>query len=148
MPNDSASPTNAANNTNTATEQPPAETDNDNGHQGMRNPPHMNTTNLKTNEVFGHDMALPKPENTTRLTSLNVNGVRRGDDYQDVLELGQAFKTTSSDLMTLAETNMDWRSMAKHKNFTRKCNAYTIRSRLAPRAVPSSTTRSISLEER
>ena len=75
----------------------------------------MNTTNLRTNIVFGHDMVLPKDDNTTRLISLNVNGLRRGDNYQDILEMAQALKTSSVDLALLGETNLDWHSAARGK---------------------------------
>jgi hypothetical protein len=68
----------------------------------------MNTLNLRTNVVFGHDMELPKPDNTTRLVSLNVNGFCRGDDYQDVLETAQSLKTSSSNIAAFSKTNTDW----------------------------------------
>jgi hypothetical protein len=55
--------------------------------QGTRQPPTMNTSNLRTNVVFGHKMELPKPDNTTCLISMNINGIWRGDNYQDVLEM-------------------------------------------------------------
>jgi hypothetical protein len=84
----------------------------------------MNTTNLKTNKIFGHKLELPKAENTTRLISLNVNGICRGDDYQDVLEMAQAFKTSSVDLTTLRETNLDWRSAAQNKVYEKFQQVY------------------------
>ncbi len=52
----------------------------------------MNTSNLKTNVVFGHEMEVTKADNITRLISMNINGIRRGDDYQDVLAMAEAFK--------------------------------------------------------
>ena len=60
-------------------------------------------------------MDLPKPENTTCLISCNINGVRRGDDYQDLLEIAQSLKTSSIDITSFCETNIDWRSSAKSK---------------------------------
>jgi exonuclease III len=75
----------------------------------------MNTINLRTNVVFGDDMQLPKDDNTTHLISLNINGIRREFDYQDVLEMAQALKTSSVDWAALIETNIDWRSEAKKK---------------------------------
>jgi hypothetical protein len=80
-----------------------------------RQAPNLNTTNLRTNVVYGQDMVLPKPDDITRLISLNIHGIRRVDDYQDVLETAQAFKTSSVDMASLSETNIDWRSVAKSK---------------------------------
>ena len=92
--------------------------------EGTRRPPTMNTTNLRTNIVFGHEMDLPKEENTTRLISLNVNGLRRGDDYQDILAMAQAFKTSSVDWASLGETNIDWRSEAPSKVYKKFQRVY------------------------
>jgi hypothetical protein len=83
--------------------------------QGVRQPLAMNTTNLRTNIVFGNDMELPKDTNTTWLIALNVNGVRRGDNYQDVLEMAQAVKTHQVHWASFGETNTDWESAAKNK---------------------------------
>ena len=92
--------------------------------EGTRRPPTMNTTNLCTNIVFGHEMDLPKEENTTRLISLNVNGLRRGDDYQDILAMAQAFKTSSVDWASLGDTNIDWRSEAPSKVYEKFQRVY------------------------
>jgi exonuclease III len=81
----------------------------------MGQPPAMNTINLWTNIVFGDDMMLPKEDNTTRLISLNVNGIQQEFDYQDVLKMAQALKTSSVDWASFWETNIDWRSEAKRK---------------------------------
>jgi exonuclease III len=89
-----------------------------------RQPPALNTTNLRTNVVYGHEMVLPKPENTTRLASLNVNGIRRGDDYQDVLGMAQALKTSSVDWGTFSETKIDWRSAARGKMYEKIQRVY------------------------
>jgi exonuclease III len=76
----------------------------------QRNSPTLNTTNLRTNVVYGTDMLLPKPENTTRLLSMNINGFRRANDFQDVLETAQALKVSSADIINFQETNINWRS--------------------------------------
>ena len=60
-------------------------------------------------------MALPKPPNTTRLLDLNINGLHRAEDYQDILEIGQALKMNSIDLWAFQETNLDWQSNARSK---------------------------------
>jgi hypothetical protein len=99
--------------------------DHETGREGRRQPPAMNTTNLRTNNVvFGHDLMLPKPDNTTHMVSININGVRRGNDYQGVLEMAQAFKTSSVDWAALTETNLDWRSTAKHKFYEKMQRVY------------------------
>jgi exonuclease III len=110
--------------TNTGADESIANKDHPTSREGTRQPPAMNTTNLWTNVVFGNDMALPKSQNTTRLVSINVNGVRRGDDYQDVLEMAQSFKTFSVDWATLSETNIDWRSAAKSKFYEKMQKVY------------------------
>jgi exonuclease III len=55
-------------------------------------------------------MLLPKPENTNRMISLNINGFRRANEFQDVLETAQALKVSSADLINFQETNINWRS--------------------------------------
>jgi hypothetical protein len=89
-----------------------------------RQPPAMNTTNLRTNVVYGHDMTLPKPDNTTRLIGLNVHGIRSGDDYQDVLETAQACKTSSVDMAAFSETNRDFRSSVPGKIYDKFQRVY------------------------
>jgi hypothetical protein len=70
----------------------------------------MNTTNLRTNTVYGHDLILPKPEDTTRLISNNVPGYRRANDFQDVLDIAQSHKVSGADIWNHQETNCNWRS--------------------------------------
>jgi hypothetical protein len=82
-----------------------------------RNPPNLNTTNLRTNVTYGSEMELPKPPNTTWLLDLNINGLRHTDEYQDVLENGQALKMNSVDIFAFQETDTDWRSKAKSKTY-------------------------------
>jgi exonuclease III len=89
-----------------------------------RQPPNLNTANLQTNIPYGSDMILPKPPNTTRLVDLNINGLRRVDDYQDVLEIGQATKMHAVDMLAFQETNIDWRSHAKSKTYERLQKVY------------------------
>ena len=84
----------------------------------QRQQPAMNTTNLCMNAIFGNDMNLPKDKNTTRLISQNVNGICRGDDYQDILQMSQAFKTSSVNWISLGETNIDWQSTARSKLYS------------------------------
>jgi hypothetical protein len=100
------------------------ETSQDQTRQGTRQPPAMNTTNLRTSVVFGHDMKLPKPENTTQLVSMNVNGIQRGDDYQDITEMAHALKTSSVDLAALGETNINWESAAWGKLYEKFQRVY------------------------
>ena len=69
-------------------------------------------------------MELPKPPNITRLVDLNINGIRRTDDFQDVLEIAQAMKMHSVDIMAFQETNTDWRSSAKHRTYERFQQVY------------------------
>jgi exonuclease III len=69
-------------------------------------------------------MEIPKPDNTTHLISMNVNGIQRGDDYQDVLEMAQAFKTSSVDMAVLGETNIDWRLAAQSKLYKKFQKVY------------------------
>jgi hypothetical protein len=76
----------------------------------QRQAPILNTTNLRTNVVYGDEMQLPKPDNTTRLISLNANGFRQTNDFQDILEIEQAMKVSSGDLLHFQETNTNWRS--------------------------------------
>jgi hypothetical protein len=49
----------------------------------QRRPPAMNTTNLRTNDVFGQDLQLPKSQGVSRFLSLNINGMRRANEFQD-----------------------------------------------------------------
>jgi hypothetical protein len=60
-------------------------------------------------------MELPEAENMTPLISLNVNGFRQGDNYQDVLKMVQTCTTSSIDWASFGETNTDWRSAACSK---------------------------------
>jgi hypothetical protein len=46
---------------------------------------------------------MPKPENTTRLVSLNINGMRSSNEFQDVLETTSALKVSSADLWNFQE---------------------------------------------
>jgi exonuclease III len=70
----------------------------------------MNTTNLRTNTIYGQEMQLEKPDNTSRFVSLNINGLRRGNDFQDALEIAEALKVSSVDFWNFQETNVNWRS--------------------------------------
>jgi hypothetical protein len=70
----------------------------------------MNTTNLQTNIVFGNDSQLPKLAGMTRFVSLNINGFRRANDFQDALETAQALKVLSAELCNFQETNINWQS--------------------------------------
>jgi exonuclease III len=70
----------------------------------------MNTINLRTNNTFGDELHLPKPSNTSRFVSLNINGLRRANDFQDALEIAQALKVSSADFWNFQETNINWRS--------------------------------------
>ena len=76
----------------------------------QRQPPNLNTTNLQTNDTYGHKLQLPKPASISRFVSLNINGFRQGNDYQDALETAQALKVSSADVWTFQETNVIWRS--------------------------------------
>jgi FtsZ-interacting cell division protein YlmF len=76
----------------------------------QRHAPTLNTRNLQMNTTYGNEMQIPKPENTTRLISLNINGFRRANDFQDILETAQALKVSSADLINFQETNVNWRS--------------------------------------
>ncbi len=89
-----------------------------------RRPPILNTTNLRTNVIYGSEMELPKPPNITRLLSMNINGLRSTDNYQDVLEIGEALKTHAVDIFAFQETNTDWRSQAKSKTYERLQKVY------------------------
>ena len=53
-------------------------------------------------------MELPKPDGVSRLVSMNINGLRRGNDYQDAREMAQALKISGTDLWNLQETNVNW----------------------------------------
>jgi hypothetical protein len=76
----------------------------------QRQPPNMNTINLRTNNNYGNDLQLPKPSSVSRFVSLNINGFRRANNFQDALEIAQALKVTSADLCNFQETKVDWRS--------------------------------------
>lgn len=76
----------------------------------QRHPPEMNTTNLRTNTIYGQEMQLEKPDNTSRFVSLNINGLRRGNNFQDALEIAEALKVSSVDFWNFQETNVNWRS--------------------------------------
>jgi exonuclease III len=70
----------------------------------------MNTQNLRTNVVYGQELQLPKPDHTSRFISLNINGFRRANSFQDALEIAQALKVSSADFWCFQETNLNWRS--------------------------------------
>jgi exonuclease III len=76
----------------------------------QRRPPAMNTTNLRTNDVFGQDLQLPKSQGVSRFLSLNINGMRRANEFQDALETAQALKISGIDFWNFQETNLNWRS--------------------------------------
>jgi hypothetical protein len=63
----------------------------------QRHPPAMNTTNLRMNNVYGNNMQLPKQDNTSQFLSLNINGFRRANNFQDALKTAQALKVSSVD---------------------------------------------------
>jgi hypothetical protein len=63
---------------------------------------------LHTNKVYGNEMQLPKPEKMTRLISLNTNGFCQANNFQDVLEMAQALKVSSTDIGNFQETNTNW----------------------------------------
>ena len=67
----------------------------------------MNTTNLRTNLLYGNEMQLPKPEGVSRFLSLNINGFRRANDFEDASEIAQALKVSSIDMWNFQETNLN-----------------------------------------
>ncbi len=80
--------------------------------------------NLQNNAIFGQDLVLPKPENTTRFTSQNINGFRRPHEFQDVLEIAQALKDASVDIWNVQETNINWRSACLSQCYDRIRRVY------------------------
>jgi aldehyde:ferredoxin oxidoreductase len=90
----------------------------------------MNTTNLKNNATYGDLFQLPKPPTTTRLISLNINGFRRGNDFQDALETVQAQKISSVDMWAFQETDVNWRSSCLRKCY-KKCRKVYHHTRLS-----------------
>jgi exonuclease III len=90
----------------------------------QRRAPAMNTTNLRTNEVYGNDMQLPKPDDTTRFVSLNLNGFRRANEFQDASEIAHSLKVSSSDITNFQETNTNWRSECREQCYDRFRKVY------------------------
>ena len=90
--------------------QEPREDPSQESQSSQRTAPTLNTINLRTNTIYGTEMQLPKPENTTRLISLNINGFRSANEFQDVLEIAEQLKLSSADLINFQETNINWRS--------------------------------------
>ena len=76
----------------------------------QRQPPNLNTTNLRSNQTYGSELQLPKPSGITRFLSMNINGLRRANDYQDARETAQALTISSIDIWNFQETNVNWRS--------------------------------------
>jgi hypothetical protein len=76
----------------------------------QRRPPAMNTINLRTDDVFGQDLQLPKPPGVKRFLSLNINGIRQANEFQDALETAQALNVSGIDFWNFQETTLNWRS--------------------------------------
>jgi hypothetical protein len=90
----------------------------------QRQPPVLNTINLKTNEIYGDTLQLPKPPDTTRFISGNIHGFRRGNDWQDALETAQSLKVSSVDVWAFQETNVNWRSSCLAKCYEKFRKVY------------------------
>ncbi len=74
----------------------------------IRTAPAMNTTNLRKNEIYGNEMQLPKADGTSRLISMNINGMRRSNEFQDASKIASSLKVSSADLISFQETNLNW----------------------------------------
>jgi hypothetical protein len=90
----------------------------------QRHLPNMNTTNLKTNKIYGGALQLPKPSHISRFISLNINGFRRANNFQDAFETAQALKATSVDFWNFQETNVNWRSSCSAKCYEKFRKVY------------------------
>jgi hypothetical protein len=77
----------------------------------------MNTANLRTNTVYGNEMQLPKQQGITQLLSMNVNGIKWANYYQDAREIAQALKISGVDIWNFQETNLNWRSQCKSEYY-------------------------------
>jgi hypothetical protein len=91
--------------------------------QSQRQPPNMSSTNLKTNDTFGHKLQLPKPI-TSRFVSLNINGFRWANAFEDALETVQCLKVTSADIWKFQETNTNWQLACLSKCYEKFCKVF------------------------
>jgi hypothetical protein len=87
-------------------EVPPTENTSHEAQSSQRQEPNMNTTNLRTNGIYGNKMQLPKLQNISRLVSLNINGFRRANEFQDASKIAHLLKLSSADPFNFQETNL------------------------------------------
>jgi hypothetical protein len=102
-----------------------------NYHLSYQQPPHLAATlsdsNLKTNVPWGNMLSCPKPKDTFRLYSQNINGLKLDDTGGELSTISDFINTYQCDIVGFLELNLD---VSKYK--VKKIISNTLQKSLFP----------------